>query len=82
MPNGASEDMIWQNAHPDHNALKGNKESKTTVQDKVWDWGITAATLEANGEVWEDEIGSLSANLGNNCENKERYLSIGEGGGK
>jgi hypothetical protein len=27
-------------------------------------------------EVWEDELGTLRANLSNNCSNRDRYAQV------
>lgn len=76
--NGASDDLIWQNAHPDYkNILSKMKASKNEASaDKVWDWGTSVGGLDGKGEIWEDEVGSLSANLHDNCESKDKYLAI------
>jgi hypothetical protein len=76
--NAASEDMIWQNAHPDYKeiakTLKQNSHSEQAA--KVWNWGTTDGGFDGRGEVWEDEVGSLSADLTDNCDNKDKYLAI------
>jgi hypothetical protein len=80
--NGASQDIIWKNAHPDY-AKVAEKLTENTRKEraaKTWDWGRTPANMEDDGaEVWEDELGSFSANLYDNCESKDRYLAIKSG---
>jgi hypothetical protein len=34
----------------------------------VWDWGAYKSSDDDNGEVWEDELGALRANLKKTCE--------------
>ncbi|MBI2711617.1 MAG: hypothetical protein HYX41_01970 [Bdellovibrio sp.] len=76
--NGASDDIIWQNAHPDFkkvvSKMKASKNEPSA--EKVWDWGSSLGGLDGRGEIWEDEVGSLSANLHDNCESKDKYLAI------
>jgi tetratricopeptide (TPR) repeat protein len=81
--NGASEDIIWQNAHPDYKEVaKQFKGDQGLSPDKVWDWGRSIAneaeeTTDGNGpEIWEDELGSFKANLFDNCSDKDKYLSL------
>lgn len=76
--NGASDDIIWQNAHPDYKAILNKMKTGKTeaAADKVWDWGNSVGGLDGRGEIWEDEVGSLSANLHDNCESKDKYLAI------
>ena len=78
--NGASEDMIWQNAHPDYKKLAQTHRTLRNEgpTDQVWDWGNTVGGLDGRGEIWEDEVGSLTANLQNHCDNKDKYLAIKE----
>lgn len=75
---GASQDIIWQNAHPDYKTVVGrvNAEKNRVRADKVWNWGSAPIGSDAWTEVWEDEIGAFQSNLFNNCSNKERYLAI------
>jgi len=83
--NGASEDIIWQNAHPDYKEVaKQFKSEQGLSPDKVWDWGRSLAnegsdenTDTSQGpEIWEDELGSFKANLFDNCSSKDKYLSL------
>ena len=72
--NGASQDIIWQNAHPDYREVaRGLAQERPTNEGEVWVWG--GATAEG-GEVWEDELGSFRAELFDNCSSKEKYLSV------
>lgn len=75
---GASRDIIWQNAHPDYKeVLAGlNGDRARPSASKVWDWGHSSALAEEWSEIWEDELGSFKATLFDNCLNKEKYLAI------
>ncbi len=81
--NGASQDIVWQNAHPEFKemvksgALR-NDRSPTSAAD-VYDWGSAGQGLDGSEEVWEDEIGAIQANLQNDCANKEKYMKIQQG---
>ena len=76
--NGASQDIIWQNAHPDYKqmaeAIKAEKHKADAAQ--VWDWGRKPATADEVVEIWEDELGSFKADLFDNCSSKDRYLAL------
>lgn len=76
--NGASKDIVWQNAHPDYEKvaeeIKDQKEEKNS--DQVWNWGTSEAGLEGTEEVWEDELGTFRADIYNNCSSKDKYLAI------
>ena len=77
--NGASQDIIWKNAHPDYQkvAEKLTSQERHEQAAKTWDWGRTPANMDEDGaEVWEDELGSFSANLYDNCESKDKYLAL------
>jgi len=76
--NGASQDIIWQNAHPDYKeaAKKMSDDHQQATADKVWDWGHAPVSNDEYAEVWEDELGSFKANLYDNCSSKDRFLSI------
>lgn len=78
--NGATEDIIWQNAHPEYKkvAKQMKDEHERTNAAKVWNWGTvnTAAEGEENTEIWEDELGSFKADLFDNCSSKDRYLAL------
>ncbi|MGE0615730.1 MAG: hypothetical protein AB7P04_08810 [Bacteriovoracia bacterium] len=76
--NGASRDIIWQNAYPDYEkvAKKLDKDNRPSTGSKEWDWGSVSAGLDGSGEIWEDELGSFKANLFDNCSSKDRYLAM------
>ena len=78
--NGAGEDIVWQNAHPGYKAAALQmKESKTRASaGRVWDWGKIEGGFDGKGEIWEDEVGSLSADLYDNCESKDKFLGLKE----
>jgi len=79
--NGASQDVIWQNAHPDYKkiAKQMNSDEKKDIAAKTWDWGRNLASLDEDGEVWEDELGSFKANMYDNCSSKDKYIAIKKG---
>ncbi|MGK5084936.1 hypothetical protein WDW37_16735 [Bdellovibrionota bacterium FG-1] len=79
--NGASQDIIWQNAHPDYKKLAQKlREDRYEGGAHTWDWGRSPAGIdEEGGEVWEDELGSFAANLYDNCSSKDRYLALKSG---
>lgn len=77
--NGASADIIWQNAHPEYAALAKqwkDEPGSALAPSKVWNWGRMAAISDEATEIWEDELGSFKANLFDNCSSKDKYLSI------
>lgn len=79
MYNGASQDIIWQNAHPEYRQLaqQMKEEREKAAAEKVWDWGRAPATSdEANAEIWEDELGSFKADLFDNCSSKDKYIAL------
>ncbi len=75
--NGASQDMIWKNAYPEYEKvahdLSGEEKPSAT---RVWNWGKVSFKLDGDNEIWEDELGSFKADVYDNCENKEKYLSV------
>jgi tetratricopeptide (TPR) repeat protein len=76
---GASQDIVWQNAHSDYKEVAARGAEETSVAgrpDKVWDWGRSPTGSEEAAEIWEDELGSFKADLLDNCASKERYLAI------
>lgn len=76
--NGASRDILWQNAHPDYveAAKELHQEERRVASVESYNWGSMNTNLDGDGEVWEDELGSAQANLVNNCASKEKYLTI------
>ena len=78
--NGASQDIIWQNAHPEYKELAKalKEETRKKNAERVWDWGRAPAHAEDQdgGEIWEDELGSFRAEMVNNCESKDKYLAL------
>ena len=78
--NGASQDIIWQNAHPDYHDLAERMKSNGDSPDKVWDWGRAPAydsdDVADTAEIWEDELGSFKADLFDNCSSKDKYLAL------
>jgi tetratricopeptide (TPR) repeat protein len=77
--NGASQDIIWKNAHPDYQKVAASllDERRKEKAANTWDWGRSPSSMEDDGaEVWEDELGSFSANLYDNCESKDKFLAL------
>ncbi len=72
----ASKDIIWQNAHPDYKevAQKLKDERNEISHQTQLNWGTMNAGEDA--EVWEDELGSVFANVFDNCSSKDRYLAV------
>jgi hypothetical protein len=77
---GASQDLIWKNAHPDYEKMtekwNGKTEDEETASAKVWNWGRFLASDIENAEIWEDELGALKADTTNQCGKKEKYLQV------
>lgn len=76
--NGASQDIIWQNAHPEYKevAEKMKSDHEKKQKEKVWDWGHISAGGDENAEIWEDELGSMKADLFDNCSSKDKFLAL------
>jgi len=75
--NGATHDIIWQNAHPDYRAIAQKMDDeRQEAAARIWNWGSVTTSDEDNGEIWEDELGSFRANLFDNCLSKDKYLAI------
>ncbi len=76
--NGASQDIIWKQAHPDYEAVAQDfrKEDGGTIASAVWSWGRVRGDLTEEGEYWEDELGTFKADLYDNCASKDRYLAL------
>jgi tetratricopeptide (TPR) repeat protein len=77
--NGASQDIIWQNAHPDFKKIAkemGDDSDNRTPASQVWNWGKASDITEEGAEIWEDELGSFKANLPDNCSREDRYLAL------
>ncbi|MFN7685470.1 MAG: hypothetical protein ACK5QT_08680 [Oligoflexia bacterium] len=76
---GASRDLVWQNAHPDF-AVEIRKELSKYDRGDTWSWGSARAQIDAEEaekeEIWEDELGSGGVTLADRCEQKDRYLSL------
>ena len=74
---GASQDIIWQNAHPDYKELvvTFKKESRSNWADN-WNWGSVQGGLGGTHEIWEDELGSFKAEVFDNCTSKDKYLAV------
>lgn len=75
---GASQDIVWQNAHPDYKqkAKQIDDQSQGKKASTDWNWGKVEGGLSGQGEVWEDEVGSFKADVVNNCASKEKYMQI------
>ena len=76
--NGASHDLIFRNAHPEYaKAAKdlGEQEADHRKDSQVWNWGRVRAS-DPRMEIWEDELGSMSADTYDNCKSKDKYLTL------
>ncbi len=77
---GASQDIVWQNANPEYKKMSQKMADKSKNSQKTWDWGKTSAGLSVSGknsEIWEDELGSFQADVIDNCESKDKFLALG-----
>ncbi len=75
--NGASEDIVWKNAHPGYEKfLEKIKKENRPDAGKVLDWGSVVEVGDQGGEIWEDALDSMKPNLSNNSESKDRYLNV------
>ncbi len=76
--NGASEDVVWQNAHPEFKPYvdQVKKDAEQAVKSKVYNWGPLPTNEEGFTEIWADELGNMMANVEDNCSNRDKYLTI------
>lgn len=76
--NGAAEDVVWQNAHPEYKEFAEDLKAKrrADMASQVYIWGAPQKNREGLSEVWDDEFGTTSANLVDNCSNREKYLDV------
>lgn len=74
--NGASEDLIWKNAHPDFANVTEGLGKNDRAPAATWNWGKTRAATIDDDELWEDELGFAKADVTDNCANKDKYLKI------
>lgn len=73
---GAAEDIVWQNAHPDYKEKVAQfKNNQKESSRKVWRWNKFELD-DPDGEVWEDELGWFRGEVPNECENKNKYLEV------
>jgi hypothetical protein len=85
--NGASQDLVWQNANPDFKKVareiaESGEKAQRRPAGQTLDWGRSAAWENAeNAEIWEDELGSFKTDLIDNCSSKDKYLAIRRTGG-
>ncbi len=77
--NGASQDLVWKDAHPGFEKSAQALEDQKTGPDnsQTWNWGRFLASNIENAEVWEDELGALKADVVNQCNQKEKFLKVG-----
>ncbi len=75
---GASQDVVWRSANPDFEGYSGDEARKGpgNEAEKFWNWGRTQSTGTGQREIWADELGTLKANIKDNCSNKDRYLAL------
>jgi hypothetical protein len=75
--NGASQDLVWKNAHSDFADAK-NMDTQKDAPDaaRTWNWGRFLASSIEDSEVWEDELGALKADVTDQCGKKEKYLKL------
>jgi hypothetical protein len=67
---GATQDMIFSNSHPDYAkkmaALKGKEGFSLKAQEL--NWGQISTEQLGESEIWEDELGGFKADLPNKCD--------------
>ena len=75
---GATQDIIWQNAHPDYKkiATQFEKKERSVNAQNTLNWGQVKASDGEDQEIWEDELGAFKADLVDNCTSKDKYLSV------
>jgi hypothetical protein len=75
---GATKDIVFQNAHPDFaKAADGfKKDEGRATSSQTWSWGPVRAGYAGTQEVWEDELGAFRADVLNNCQSKDKYLTL------
>lgn len=74
--NGASQDLVFKNAHPTFSSEKINIEKEKNTASEVYSWGRFQKQDLDQQEVWEDELGTLKADTTDQCQKKERYLKL------
>ncbi|MEO5666638.1 MAG: hypothetical protein ABIR96_01130 [Bdellovibrionota bacterium] len=67
---GATQDMIFSNSHPDYskkiNELKSREGFRLKSQEL--NWGQISTEELGQSEIWEDELGGFKADLPNKCD--------------
>ena len=76
--NGASQDLVWREAHPEFlSKIKQLRVEKPEPDSSsIWKWGRILLKDRETAELWEDELGALKAEVGRHCDLKEKYLRI------
>jgi hypothetical protein len=77
--NGASQDLVWREAHPDFDKVSKEIDSATEEEapaSQVWSWGRFQGSDIEQAEIWEDEVGALKADINNQCDKKNKYLKL------
>jgi tetratricopeptide (TPR) repeat protein len=74
--NGASKDLVWREAHPEYLPALKRLQSPKAEQDPslTWSWGKIRPQAGIAGELWEDELGALKANVRPHCDLKKKYM--------
>lgn len=76
---GATQDILWQNQHPDFKVVSAKlaKDQTLNKPGSTWSWGRTLASDRATDrEVWDDELGNMTANLENLCAKRQKYIEM------
>ncbi len=76
--NGASQDLVWKNAHPDFEKVSQTLDEEKRAENgaHTWNWGRFLASNLENSEVWEDELGAVKADVTDQCGKKEKFLQL------
>jgi len=67
---GATQDMIFTNSHPDYNKKMAALKAKEGYRLKAneLNWGQISTEELGQSEIWEDELGGFKADLPNKCD--------------
>lgn len=73
--NGASRDLVWQEAHPGFEAVRKELARNKPGPDsaETWSWGHRSPKDWEESELWEDELGALKADAAGHCELKDQF---------
>jgi|GEM_PF-4617611 len=75
---GATQDMIFTNSHPDFNKKISElkKREGFGLKAQELNWGQVSTEELGQSEIWEDELGGFKANLPNKCDKSNLARSL------